>query len=83
MKEPERPALPQGKSRLLTAREKAGLSIEQASKRLDWPPWLVKQYESGSSVPPAVCLRRLANIYGVSVSWLRDEPARRKETVPR
>ena len=72
---PENPALHQGKSRLLTAREKAGLSIEQASNKLDWSIWLIKRYESGCCVPPNYCLRRFADMYGVSVFWLRDDPA--------
>ena len=78
MSAPEKSTMPQGQSRLRTAREGAGLSIEQASKRLDWPSWMIERYESGCSVPPAVCLRRLADTYGVSVAWLRDESARER-----
>jgi len=63
------------KSRLLIAREEAELSIEQAAERLDWPTWMIASYESKKSSPPSVCLRRLADLYGVSVDWLRDEPA--------
>lgn len=65
-----------GHTRLRAAREAAGLSIEQASKRLDWSTWLIERYESGNCVPPPVCLRRLADTYGVSVAWLQDEPLR-------
>jgi len=73
---------PPGKSRLLAAREGAGLSIQQASERLDWPSWLIESYESGCSVPPGICLRRLADTYGVSVAWLRAEIDTGKEVVP-
>jgi ribosome-binding protein aMBF1 (putative translation factor) len=64
------------KSRLRTAREKAGLSIKQASERLDWPTWLIEKYEAGHALPPSVCLRWLADAYGVAVAWLGDDPAR-------
>lgn len=60
------------KSRLTTAREMAGLSIGQAAKRLDWPTQMIERYESEDEVTSA-CRRRLADLYGVSVAWLRGE----------
>ena len=60
-------------SRLTRAREMAGLSLGQASKLLDWPRWMLERYESGKDDIPDVCLRRLADLYGVSLAWLRGE----------
>lgn len=52
------------------ARELAGLSLEHAAKLLDWPKWMLKNYESGRSAPPSVCVRLLSDVYGCSVEWL-------------
>lgn len=60
--------------RLTRAREMAGLSIGQAAKRLGWARGPLHAMEIGAGHSPSDDdLRRLAELYGVSVEWLRGE----------
>lgn len=59
--------------RLRAAREQAGLSQGQAAKLLGVQRPTVSEIEAGRRRVPAEELARLAEIYGVSVSWLTTE----------
>lgn len=61
--------------RLRAAREQAGLSQGQAAKLLGVQRPTVSEFEAGRRRVSAEELARLAEIYGVSVSWLAtDQP---------
>lgn len=61
-------------SRLTRARELAGLSLAQAAKLLGWARGPLYAMEIGEGVPPTEDeLRKLAELYGVSLAWLRGE----------
>ena len=61
--------------RLRAAREQSGLSQGQAAKQLGWQRPTVSEIEAGRRRVASEELTRLANLYGVSASWLVcDEP---------
>lgn len=61
-------------SRLIRARQMAGLSIVQATRRLGWPTTQsLLDFETGDCEPSATSLAMLADLYGVSMLWLRGE----------
>lgn len=47
-------------------RQRAGLGVEEASKKIHKSPAMITNYEKGKSIPPASILFELCNIYGVS-----------------
>lgn len=61
-------------SRLTRARELAGLSIVQASRKLGWRDAKpLERIEDGDATASDDILQQLADLYGVSVAWLRGE----------
>lgn len=68
-------------NRLCRARELAGLSLAQAARLLDIPCWMLERAEAGLRDPVSHELRKMADVYGCSVSWLRGaEPQMPDET---
>ncbi len=57
-------------ARLRAAREQAGLSQGQTAKQLGWQRPTVSEIEAGRRRVASEELTRLAELYGVSVSWL-------------
>lgn len=62
--------------RLRNARETAGLTQVEVSKRLNKSSTTITNYESGIRKPPMNVLKQLADIYGVTFSYLAgfEEP---------
>lgn len=58
-------------SRLTRARNMAGLSIAQATRLLSCASSWIPQLERGLTAPDDADLAALAELYGVTVAWLR------------
>ncbi len=56
--------------RLLTLRKERGLSQEELAERLEVTRQAVSRWESGATLPDAVNLLKLADLFSVSVDWL-------------
>lgn len=65
------------KSRIARAREMAGLSRAQAARLLGW---LCLYEEDGEPDPNESQLAALADLYGVSIAWLRGQPVELSES---
>lgn len=55
---------------LKIARENAGLTIEQAAKKMNSSVDLIERCENGRMIPVAVWLQQYADAYGVTYEWL-------------
>lgn len=60
-------------SRLTRAREMAGLSLAQANRLLGWKGTDTLADMEAGDVPGDATAARLADLYGVSLAWLRGE----------
>jgi len=62
--------------RMRQARQKLGISMMEAARRLKMPYTTYVNYEKGDREPPSATLVAIAKFYGVSVDYLlgRDEP---------
>lgn len=61
--------------RLKEARERAGLTQEQAANSTGLVREQLSYYENGRRVIDLICLQKLADLYGYAVSYfLEDEP---------
>lgn len=60
--------------RMERSRKAAGLGLDDVAKRLDCSADRIRSFEVGKSVPPAIVMERLSNLYGVSLlSFFGDE----------
>ena len=59
------------------ARQKQGLSLEEAAFELDVDPDTLRDWENGVSEPFADNLRKMAELYGCSPDYLLGLPEKR------
>lgn len=60
---------------LRRARQAAGLTQERVARALDVAEKSYRRWESGETIPSVATLRRLSELFGVSLAWLvSDQP---------
>lgn len=69
--------------RLKGLRKKAGLTQEEAAKKLDTARTTYSGYERGTSEPDFNTLNKISDIYGVDLNWLITGELRKLDEMDR